>query len=382
MFCKSLFKLLMALVICFAVPSAVFAEPEDGTVKKEEGPKVTSKIFLIIVDGLQGETLQKTSAPNINGIANAGVRVSNVIPVFPDSTEAVVASVLTGLMPEKHQFTGDKVKGATLQQLMENKKINTSFFGADGEIKNLMAPGGHNCSGPFNGKDELVMNNVLAEWAQSQSYFNVLLLPELRAILEQQGAKSNEYKMAVTRTDAQIGRLLKKLHEEDIYDNSMLIITGTSGAPPLIMSGLPFKESAQIPPVSICDIAPTVGYLNGVNLGKTDGLVLWNTFKEIGGQNEEYLMNERIKDLSLANAHLLQEMNRLQDEKFQVKQQQEIVAREKEDIQRQIEVRDQKIEGLKGRISFYHIGAVALLGILGAGYFVLYKLLRKRFLMF
>ncbi|MEW6696130.1 MAG: alkaline phosphatase family protein [Bacillota bacterium] len=377
--------LFMMLLICFSFSSLAMAEPQsDNQPAKEDVPKVTSKIFIIIVDGLQAETLQKTSAPNINGIGNAGVKATKVISVFPDNTQATVASVLTGMLPEQHKFidVGDNLEGKTIQGLMENKKINTAFFGADGELKKLMAQGGHNCIGPFNGKDELVITNLLNEWSQSQSYLNIILLPELRNVLNKHGVNSNDYKMAVTKTDSQIGRLLKKLHDENSYDNSMFIITGTLGAPPLIMKGLPFKQSTQLPPVSICDIAPTIGYLNGIKLEKNAGLVLWNSFKEIGGQSNEYLLNERIRDLSFANAHLLEEMSRLQEEKLRVKKEQEIVAKEKEDIQRQIEIRDKKIDALKGRISVYHVVAMVLLSLLGLGYFVLYKILRKKFLMF
>ncbi len=381
---KRLFCCLIIILISLTTTSLAVAAQDTMQQPKEEVPKVTSKIFLIVIDGLQAETLQKTSAPNINGIANTGIRCNQVISVFPDTTQATVTSVLTGMQPQRHKFLqkGDKFEGKTIQTLMEEKQIKTAFFGAEGELKKLQSKNGHNCSGPFNGKDELVITNLLNEWNQEPSYFNVIVMPQLREDLKKHGVKSNEYKMAVTRTDSQVGRLLKKLHDENIFDNSMIIITGTLGEPPLIIKGLSFEESNQMPPVSICDIAPTIGYLNGVTLGEMDGLVLWNSFKEIGGQSKEYLLNERVKDLSEANAHLLQEMTRLQEEKLEVKQQQEIVAREKDDIQRQIEIRDKKIDGFKNRITIYHLVALGALGFFGLGYIIMYRLLRKRFLMF
>lgn len=381
---NKIISLLVALLICLSNLSLAMAEPELTQTTKEETPKVTNKIFILVIDGLQAETLQKTSAPNINGIATTGVRSTQVNSVFPDTAQSTVASILTGLLPEKHNFieVGDKLKGKTIQGVMEGKKINTAFFGAEGEIEKLMVEGGHNCSGPFNNKNEIVMNNVLNEWAQSQSYLNIVVLPELRSVLNKHGVNSNEYKMEVTKVDNQVGRLLKKLHDEGSYDTSMIVLTGTLGAPPLIMKGLPFKQGTQIPPVSICDIAPTLSYLNGINLGKVDGLVLWNSLKNIAGQSEDYMLKERIKDLSIANAHLLTEMSRLQEEKLQVKRQQEIVAKEKEDIQREIEVRDKKISSLENRISVYHGIAILMVGVFGFGYVVLYRLLRKRFLMF
>lgn len=381
---KKLFCCLLIIIIGLTTTSMAIAAPDISKPVREETPQVTSKIFFIVIDGLQADTLQKTSAPNLNGIANAGLRCNQMISVFPDTAQATVTSLLTGMLPESHKFIqkGDTFTGKTIQQLMEEKKIKTAFFGAEGELKKLPAKAGHNCSGPFNGKDELVINNLLNEWTLEPAYFNVIVMPELREVLKKHGPKSNEYKMAVTKTDAQVGRLLKKLHDEDSFDNSMIIVTGTLGAPPLIIKGLPFQANSQLPPVSLCDIAPTIGYLNGVKLGKVDGLVLWNSFKEIGGQTKDYLLNERVKDLSEANAHLLQEMTRLQEEKLEVKQQQEIIAREKDDIQRQIEVRDVKIEGLNDRISLYHIIALAALGLFGLGYIIMYKLLRKKFLMF
>lgn len=376
---------ILVSLICLFNSIPAFAEPDMvKQSSEEETPKVTSKIFLVIVDGLQSETLQKTSVPNFSGIASSGVRSSKVITVFPDTVQATVTSILTGLLPEKHNFiqVGDKLNGLTIQKSMQEKKITTSFFGAEGEIKKLLVDGAYNCSGPFNNKDETVMNNVLNEWSKSQSYLNIIVLPELRPVLNKHGANSNDYKMAVTKTDTQIGRLLRKLHEENSYEKSMVIITGTFGAPPLIIKGLPFKENILIPPVSICDIAPTIGYLNGADLGKTNGMVLWNAFKNLPGQSEEYLMNQRIKDLSNANSHLVDKMNRLQEEKAEVKLQQETVAKEKEEVQRQIGDRDMIIAKLEGRISTYHMIAAVMAGLLMLSYIVLYRVLRKRFLMF
>ncbi|MDO7786013.1 alkaline phosphatase family protein [Desulforamulus aquiferis] len=376
---------ILVTMICFAKFSMAFAEPaavQEPT--PDQTPVVTSKIFLIIADGLQAETLQKTSVPNMNGIASSGVSATKVITVYPDTVQATVTSVLTGMLPEKHGFNnvGDKLNAQTIQQAMEGKKIDTSFFGAEGELKNLWADGGYNCSGPFNNSDENVVNNVLAEWSKSQSYLNVIVLPELRSVLNKHGVNSNEYKMAVTKTDSQIGRILRKLHEENSYEKSMIIITGTHGSPPIMMKGLPFKENTQSPPLSICDIAPTIGYLNGIELGKVNGMVLWNTFKNLPGQSEEYLLSQRIKDLSDANSHLLDEMNRLQEEKNQVKLQQDTIAKEKEDIQRQIEHRDKTILKLQGQIKLYHMLASVLIVILALSYFIFYRVLRKKFLMF
>ncbi|MEG6523461.1 alkaline phosphatase family protein [Desulfotomaculum sp. 1211_IL3151] len=376
--------LVMAILVWFAFSTQTMAEESITKQENEKYSKVTSKIFMIVADGLQDETLQKTSAPNINGLATTGIRASKVISVFPDTRQAAVASILTGMLPDKHKFiqAGDILEGKSIQAFMEEKQINTCFYGAEGDIKHLLAEGGHNCIGPFDSKDELVIDNLLNEWTEEQSYMNIILLPELRESYKKYGVNSNEYKMAVTKTDAQIGRLLKKLHDENIYDSSMIVLCGTLGAPPLIMKGLPFKSGGTIPPISICDVTPTIAYLNGVKLDKNDGLVLWNAFNETTGQSGEYMLQERIKDLSQANTHLQEEMTRLQEEKLRVKSEQEIVAREKEDIQEQIAERDQKIESLKNRIDMYHIFALIIIGAVGVGYLVLYKLLKKRFLMF
>lgn len=380
---KRAFILITAILVWFAFSTQTMAEEAITKQVNEKESKVTSKIFMIVVDGLQNETLQKTSAPNINGLATTGVRAAKVISVFPDTRSATVASILTGMLPDKHKFiqASDKLEAKSIQTFMVQKQIKTCFYGAEGDIKQLMAEGGHNCKGPFNGKDELVIDNLLNEWTEEQSYMNIILLPELRESYQKYGANSNEYKMAVTKTDAQIGRLLKKLHDEDIYDSSMLVLCGTLGAPPLIMKGLPFK-SGEIPPVSICDITPTIGYLNGVKLDNNDGLVLWNAFNEAPGQSSDYMLQERIKDLSLANTYLQEEMTRLQEEKLRVKSEQEIVAKEKEDIQREIGERDQKIESLKSRINLYHLLAMVIIGVVGLGYLALYRILKKRFLMF
>ena len=78
----------------------------------------------------------------------------------------------------------------SIQTLMQQKKIKTCFYGAEGELKHLAAKGGHTCNGPFDKKDELVINNLLNEWTKEQSYMNIILLPDVRDIYKKSGVNS------------------------------------------------------------------------------------------------------------------------------------------------------------------------------------------------
>lgn len=374
----------LAAAIFVGTPfQSAWAEPEKPA-KPQENTKTTKQIVLVIIDGLQAEALQKAATPNINGLGAAGVKVEKVNSVYPDSTEATVASILTGTLPQQHGFTGpqDKLTVPTIQTLMEDKKIHTSFFDGTGKLKQLLDTRGYTCKGPFNGKDSLVMDNYLREATASKAYFNIIVLPELRGILQKNGANSDAYLQAVSQADNQVGRLLRYLHQEGTYEQSMIVITGTCGTPPIVMKGLPFGTGLTLPPAGIADITPTLLHVNGINGAKTSGLVLWNALLAGSEQTESYLFQQRVNDLSNAYFQSVQDMLRLQGEKNQVKEEKARVSREKENIQAEIDKRDRKISGLTSRINLIKLAGAVVVGLFCLGYLVEYRLLKKRFLMF
>jgi uncharacterized protein YeaC (DUF1315 family) len=341
-------------------------------------------VFLLIIDGLQGDALKNSNAPNIKGLASSGLQAEKIASVYPEDTASTIASVLTGVTPQQHHYTGKEttLDNPSILQVMEAKGIKTSLFDGTGKLTAFAKGVSHACTGPFNGKDSLVVENAVNELKDSNTYFNVLVLPQLRTVLEEHGVSSAEYREQIKDTDNQVGRLLHYLHTNEIYDQSLIIITGTYGNSPLVIKGPQVKVGSTIPPASLLDTAPTVAYLSGLKIEQAEGLVLYNAIKPKGDRTEGYLLGQRVKDLSSAYVIALDDMHRMEKEKIEVNKQQEKITKEKQNIQKEIAERDQKIESLSNKIVFMKVAGGTLLIIFLIGYIVEYIILRKRFLMF
>lgn len=377
--------LLITIIMFFIVNESVWAEPPGESDKqKEDQEKRTKVVFLIIVDGLQDKVLNQSLAPNIKGLGSSGLKAEQVIPVFPGGSSSNIMSILTGVTPMQHQFTASSkdISIPTILKLMENKGIKTSLFDGTEKLTSAKEGVNHVCKGPFNGKDSLVVENVVNELEDSNTYFNVVILPQLKDVIEKHGVDSAEYRKQITNTDNQVGRLLHYLHQKGAYDESMVILTGTSKAPPLVMKGPELKVGTTLPPVSLTDIAPTICYLTGLKMKQAEGMVLYNAIKPKADRSETYLLAQRVDELSRAHAKDVEGMHRLEKEKMEVKQLQEKVTEEKQMIQQKISVRDDKIAVLSTKIAFMKMLGIALLIIFGFGYIIEYKILRKKFLMF
>lgn len=367
----------MMLLVAVPAYSAAAAEelsPEGN--KLPEAEKNTELVLLIIADGLQASALSKTASPNIKGLGAAGLYAESVTSVFPEDTQSTISSILTADNPANRQ------NATGILSILKEKNISSSLFDGSeqfGHLKDLLTFVGE---GPYKGSDKLVADSVIDQLSKNETYFNLVIFPELRKVLEEHGANSDEYLKQVSNTDNQVGRILHYLHTRDIFDNSLIVVTGTLGQPPLVMKGPQLKVGAVIPPVNITDISPTLAYLMGLKLTGGKGMVMYNAIKPRQDRTEAYLLSQRVNDLSHAYANALKEKHRLEEEKADVNLQQQKLSHEKQQIQHEIDVRDQEIAALTDKISHMKTGGIIVLVLLAVGYVVEYRILRKKFLMF
>lgn len=63
-------------------------------------------VIMIGVDGLRADTLERMPAPNLQALADTGVR-ANMIPAMPTKTFVNFYSLATGLHPKHHGFVSN-----------------------------------------------------------------------------------------------------------------------------------------------------------------------------------------------------------------------------------------------------------------------------------
>jgi len=352
-------------------PPVRAAQPSQSPKPREApAPPEIGLVLVLVVDGLQAGALERADAPSINGLAASGVRVASAGPPLPD-LPAAAAAVLAG---------GAAV---TVPQQLEARGTKTAFFdGSDGSLKPLAAGVTHYFGGPYGGRNRAVVDALLAELGRQLPYLVVAVLPELRPVLDRSGDRGTEYLEAVRDADVQVGRLLGFLHSRGLFERTLLVIAGTGRQPALILKGPSLREGVVLPPADLADVGPTLAYLMGVELPGTKGLVLWNALTPRPDRTETYLLQRRVEDLSRAAAGMREQMRALYAEREAVEEERRRLAEERAAVAQAIGERDERIRRLEGKVALMVRVGLALAAVVLLGYWLEYRLLRKRFLMF
>lgn len=367
---------LVVLGFLFGFCRSAGAEGEKEPAK----PRKTERFVVVVVDGLDAGYVDSDTAPNINGIGAAGVRVNKVSGVIPATPEAAVATLLTGVGPDRHgaDGAGDRVAVPTLSTLLEKRNEGTAFFVAGG----IPVSGLTEKTVQTAADDASLMRQVIASLKENRPYLTVVVLRGPRTALAKGGAGGQEYQRAVTAADTQVGRLLRSLHAQGVFENTFICITGTTPKPPLILKAPEVKTGAALPPAALLDLAPTLGSIMGVNLPDPDGQVLWNAFASAREQTAAYLLELRVKDLSKSLFKAREELQSLLQERVAVEREKGRVRKQQQEMDRELTVRDARIAQLEKTIGLLKAAILVILGLCGIGYVYEYRFLRRRFLLF
>jgi predicted AlkP superfamily pyrophosphatase or phosphodiesterase len=102
------------LVACADAPAESSAPPQASAARRIAP---ASTVILISLDGWRWDYLDRADAPNLEALAQRGVRADALIPVFPSKTFPVHYTIVTGLYPEHHGIIGNVISDRTIGQL-------------------------------------------------------------------------------------------------------------------------------------------------------------------------------------------------------------------------------------------------------------------------
>lgn len=387
--CTAIISLII-LLFTSALAGAEGNKEENQPVQPES--RVIRHIILVTVEGFTNSTMNSAHTPNLTGLAAQGIK-SSAIGVLPSDFQNYAASLLTGADPGVHGFkaAGHQIKTEALPDTAIRYGRTAAYVSPMGALpKGLFKQKGQSKVAIYEvntGDNNSVMGKAIKVFDQKRPYFMGIKLS-----LESSTSKVR----AVTRVDNEIGRLFQALNATNLFDETLIIVVGnvnSNTSPssqnknellvPVIMAGPGLKVSANLPPIRIIDIAPTAALLSGMKMSvESNGFVIWNALKSGNGFVEENLLLKRVKDLSSENVRSTEFIYRLQEEKRQVKLEQNQLNAEKLEIQQTIAGKNQAIEHLKLRINLFKIICVVAVCIFGAGYILEYFYLKKKFLMF
>lgn len=363
--------------------TALGAERIQGNSKTNSGIKY---IIVVVVEGLTEDAIQSGHMPNINKLGESGAIVRQVLPALPDKSGPVVATVLSGLEPARHGHmdTGDNFIPVTLVDKARSRSFKTLLFdGSGGSLEGMGKNFDHYRKDGFQGRDRIVMDYLLDQLGKQENLtLQVVLFSQLKGVIEQYGPGSKEYADAAADCDNQVGRLIHFLYQGSGIEKSLIVLTGASTSPPIILKGPGVKAGAVLPAAGLVDIAPTVAWLAGLEELQCTGLVLWNAFLPGDRFSEAELLERRVRDLSKNYMEAWKVITRAQEERIYAEKLQTHLSSEKTHVLKELDRRDRQIERLTGHIKLYKFAGMVLFILFAAFSFYQYRYLKKKYLLF
>lgn len=391
---KKICFILLILSAVLLLSSGVWAR-EAADEQQPKQKRVIRHVIMVTFDGVTEKELKNSYTPNLNGLASSGIYAPGM-DILPPEASYHLAAVLSGadteisgFDPEAGGLKTDVLPGIfkkygheSIYVAARNNPAKTFFNAARESLRFQTAAGG----------DSVVIEKAIEQFEKNKPYFMGVVLSGAK----KPPATGAAHHKAIEETDEQLGRLLLKLRTMEVYDESLIIVTGSSNKEtaeiqdkygqmmvPVVMSGPGLKSGAKLAPVRIIDVAPTIALLTAVAMpGESNGIVIWDGLLAGEGFQEENLLQKRVQDLSQEFMKSSWDIYQLQEEKRTVQAEKEKIRKEKQVIQNIINRKDGKIKSLAGKIRIMQFAGLLILIICGAGYVLEYKFLKKKFLMF
>ncbi len=269
-------KLLLFSLFIFVILSNSFAQSQPY-------------VLLVSFDGFRWDYLNRGLTPNLNEIANNGVRALALKPVFPSKTFPNHLSIITGMYPENHgiianhfenPFTGEVYKVAKNSKSVKQSKwylgeafwttakrnniITASYFWPGSELEldyrrpDYYKPYEHN-------KPYIARIDGVIDWLQlpqaERPHFITLYFHETDSYGHGYGPNSSEVNKAISLLDSMTGYLTSKLKEIGMIDSVNIIFVSDHGMTEIstektvniekILNGFKYKMGGEKPFVMI-----------------------------------------------------------------------------------------------------------------------------------
>lgn len=183
--------------------------------------------------------------------------------------------------------------------------------------------------------------------------------------------------------DNQVGRVINQLIRYDKLAGSTIIITGGGSMPPLIIYNTGQNQPDSFYHCHQLDIAPTICNLFGIKPPATmAGKILYESLPQSSSKALTGNLKLSVNNLQKETLLYTQQISELHKEQQAVKTQQADLRKAEENIRQIILTKDNTIARLNLQIKIMKILSAVILFILLIGYLILYRWLRKKYLLF
>ncbi len=191
-------------------------------------------LFIIVVDGLRPDALQRAHTPQIDRLWQSGLYSWKAQTVIPSLTLPAIASLLTGLRPQRHQILWnywDEQRSSmavpTVFDLAQAAQLSTAAFVSKRKLRHLFR-----AETPFFyilGESAEIIKTAINYTIEHRPRLVFLHFAEVDDAGHRHGWMTLRQLQAVERVDQAIGSLLQTLTELDILKDSVIILTSDHG---------------------------------------------------------------------------------------------------------------------------------------------------------
>lgn len=191
-------------------------------------------VFVIVVDGLRPDALQHAQTPHLDRLWQSGLYSWNAQTVMPSLTLPAIASLVSGVPPERHQIDWNhwapelgRITVPTIFEIAQSEKIPTAAFVSKRKLEHLFS-----LETPFfvlNIDARHLIEEATKYIAERQPRLVFLHLSDVDDAGHRYGWMTVKQLQAVERVDEAIGLLLQRLEDLKILDSSVIIVTADHG---------------------------------------------------------------------------------------------------------------------------------------------------------
>src|SRR5579883_79300 len=232
---------------------------------------LANPVILISIDGYRTDYLQRGLSPNLQALANRGVRAQWMTPSFPSLTFPNHFTLVTGLYPDHHGIVANEMEDPAIQPDHHFTLSNREAVGderwwdeATPLWVSVQQQGGHAATMFWPGSEAPIhgvrpdhwhpydmsvsadarVNQVL-QWLDlprmQRPQFITLYFDQVDHQAHEHGPDSKEVDEALRQTDVALGRLIDGLKQRHLFDTVNLVIVADHG-----MAAVPAGHSIYI----------------------------------------------------------------------------------------------------------------------------------------
>lgn len=373
------------LLIVFYICACLVIRPVP--VAAEEPPAV-QYVFLILVDGLNTEGYRNNPAPNIRFLANEGILDEQSVTLPADTVEEGVATLLTGTFPEehKHYTMNDKVEVESLLDVLKKYgKSSAVIDGSGGKLQPFARGDNSYVQLDSKSSDKQVFDQAVDHFYSYKPFLTTIYTNDcLEGLLS---VDKKAYYQATIAFDRSLGSFLDSLRKQELLDKSLIVLTSPRSSSvnrtcPLIMRGPNCKPATRVQHTMGIDVGPTLSRLTGMPKPfNAKGTPIYDVLN-IKGEEEFLTLRQWVKELKEQRLNTWNKYLDLQDRLNRTIHQMTSIKEEKQSIFDFAGEREQAIGQLRGQIVRERLIFLGIMLLMGLGYLVEFKILKRKFLLF